>query len=75
MSRSPEAQAKIDYARERISDYLVKIEGCFSEPVRLTLVARNPAFPDGSRDMLLTNDDLTETKRALETLEQKGTDP
>lgn len=70
MSRSPEAQAKIDYARERISGYLVKIESCFTEPVKITLVARNPAFPDGSRDVLLTNDDLAEMKRALEILEK-----
>lgn len=69
MSRSPEAQAKIDVARERISRYLVKIEGCFTEPVKLTLVARNPAYPDGSRDVLLTNDDLAEMKRALAVLE------
>lgn len=70
MSRTPEAQAKIDAARERISGYLVAIEEVFLEPVKLTLVARNPAFPDGSRDLLLTNDDLAEMKRALEVLEK-----
>ncbi len=70
MTRTREAQAKIDAARERISGYLVAIEGVFIEPVKLTLLARNPAFPDGSRDMLLTNDDLAEMKRALEVLEK-----
>ena len=71
MQRSPEAQAKLEAARERIAGYLLKIEDVFLEPVKVTLVVRNPAYPDGSRDLLLTSDKLPEMRRALDMLEQK----
>lgn len=49
---------KLRLAHEFIAARLGQIADNFSEPVKITLVVRNPAHPDGSRDVCLGDDDF-----------------
>jgi hypothetical protein len=57
--------------RDRIAFHLERIEGLFSEPVRISILIRNPAHSDGSRDVWMTSEDgkaedVFETIRQIE---------
>jgi len=64
-----EAERKIQAAREFIGARLGQIQEYFTEPVKVTLVVRNPAHPDGSRDFHMGDDDLEVAIAALRALE------
>jgi hypothetical protein len=51
-----ERRARVQNAGDEIGRHLAAIEALFVEPVFVTLVIRNPGHPDGSRNVLLTND-------------------
>jgi hypothetical protein len=54
--------------RSTCDRFLTQIELLFSDPVIVTLVIRNTAHPDGSRDVWMGNDDaesVTEVMRRL----------
>ena len=42
------------------------IAGFFKPGAKLTLLVRRPEAPDGSQDMVVTDDDLAEAIKALE---------
>jgi len=65
-------KAKMEWLRCEIADRLVEIEKLFSEPVKLTVLVRNPAHPDGGRDVLLTSDDFETAIAAARTCNSKG---
>lgn len=49
-----------------ITDHLVDIEEMFKGPVCVTLCVRNPAFPDGSRDVVTSNEaDINDAVAAI----------
>jgi hypothetical protein len=48
---------KMRRLRDAIGARLAEISDFFTEPVKLTIVVRNPAHPDGSRDVYVTDDD------------------
>lgn len=41
-----------------VSEHLAEIAEMFKDGAKLTFLARFPDWPDGSRDMLVTNDSL-----------------
>jgi len=49
-----------------IADHLVEIAALFKPGVKLTLIARTPTHPDGSRDVVVTDDNVSSVIRALE---------
>lgn len=49
-----------------IGDHLAEIAALFRPGMKLTLVARDPDHFDGSRDMVVTADDLSLVIAALE---------
>jgi hypothetical protein len=65
---------KLDTLRLRISDVLIdRIEPLFNQPYKLTLICRNPAYPDNSRDVLITNESSVEDAiTAIRGLEKTG---
>lgn len=50
--------ADLRRVHDAISAHLAEIAGLFVPGVKLTLLARSPSHPDGSRDMVVTSDDL-----------------
>jgi len=63
---------RVRNAGDRIAYHLDKIAELFLEPVKLTLVVRNPAHPDGARDVYMTDDDAELAIAALRTSLAKG---
>lgn len=57
---------------ETLASLCAKAERCFTEPVKVTLVCRNPAAPNGSRDVVITNDD---EELAIAAIRTRLTDP
>lgn len=51
---------------ERAAARLDDIRAMFKPGVKITLLVRTPAFPDGKRDFLLTDDDLDAVCDALQ---------
>lgn len=51
-----------------IADRLESIHALFKDSVKLTLIIRDPAYPDGSRDTIQMNDDWDSAKTAAERL-------
>jgi len=55
----------LEQVREEISDHLDAVKRLFKPGVRVTILVRTPDFPDGSRDLVLTDDDLDAALSAL----------
>lgn len=57
----------LELARVRtiISAHLSEISGLFVSGTKFTLLARQPSHPDGSRDLVVTNDELGPSVAAL----------
>jgi hypothetical protein len=53
---------------DQIGAYLQRIAGLYKAPVRVTLIVRNPAKPDGSGDTILMDDDPESAIKALRSL-------
>jgi hypothetical protein len=53
-----------------IADHLEAIGRLFNAPVKITLLVRNPAAPDGSRDVFLSSDDWPAARAAVERLQK-----
>lgn len=49
----------------RVADALHELSSLFKPGAKLTFLARHPDAPDGSRDMVITEDDLGEVIAAL----------
>lgn len=60
--------------RGYLADVLVdRVEPCFkkNERMKITLLCRNEGYPDGSRDVVVTNEkDIEEAVKALRILNQ-----
>lgn len=54
MKPTPDVQR----AGEMVADYCDEIKRLFKPPMRLTVLVRMPDYPDGSRDFILTDDQL-----------------
>lgn len=52
--------------QEGIAAHLDKIASMFKPGVQVTCLVRSSAFPDGSRDVIVTSDDLGEVMKAME---------
>lgn len=52
----PRTIPKVREAGRAIQEMMADIADMFVPGYRITVVARNPEFPDGSRDMVLTDD-------------------
>lgn len=48
-----------------IREHLAEIETLFVPGMKLTLLVRDPRFPDASRDMVITNDQISAAILAL----------
>lgn len=48
-----------------VGEHLAEMAALFKPGVKLTFLARRPEAPDGSQDMVLTDDDLTSAIAAL----------
>jgi hypothetical protein len=57
---------KIARLHVAIGAHLTDIASLFKGDVKLTLVARAPEHPDGSRDVVVTDDDLAAVVGAIE---------
>jgi ATP-dependent helicase YprA (DUF1998 family) len=55
-------------AAATIADHAEEIKKLFNEPVFVTVVVRNPAHPDGSRDVVVSRDNWTQVRDAVEAL-------
>jgi hypothetical protein len=64
-------KARVKQLGVEIADRLESIHGLFKGPVKLTLIIRDPAFPDGRRDTIQTNDEWPAAKEAAERLLSK----
>lgn len=65
MSANANAHPRVKAAGAVISDHLNEIATLYNREMKLTLLVRDPSAPDGSRDMVLTSDKLTEAIQAL----------
>ncbi len=50
---------------DAVSCQLEKIEALFAEPVKVSVIIRNPAHPDSSRDCYVSNDTPDEAIAAI----------
>ena len=57
---------------EAIASHAAAIEDMFTEPVKITVLVRNPAYPDGARDVLVSNDDYQQAIAAIRTVITTG---
>jgi hypothetical protein len=58
-----------------ISEHLAQIARLFKTHTKLTLVARRPGHPDGSQDMIVTEDYLPAVIEALKIRDAENTKP
>jgi hypothetical protein len=61
-------RARVKQLGEDIAHRLEGIHDLFKAPVKLTLIIRDPAFPDGSRDTYQTNDQWPLARAAVDRL-------
>jgi hypothetical protein len=61
-------KARVKRLGQDIADRLESIHTLFKAPVKLTLIIRDPAFPDGTRDTMQTSDDWQLAKAAADRL-------
>lgn len=66
-----ERNRRIENMRRSASHHLEQIAKLFNPGMKLTLVVRNPDEPDGSQNVLLTDDTIPEVVLALEQLAKK----
>ena len=52
-------------AAETAGEHLAAIQALFKPGVKVTLLVRTTTHPDGSRDFILTDDDLNEAIKAI----------
>lgn len=64
-------QRRLDQLHNSIADQCERIEHLFAEPVKVTVIVRNPAHVDGSRDVLITADTFHGIRDALAKLEKR----
>jgi hypothetical protein len=58
MTRLEEVQAEV-------AGHMDSILKNFKQPAEITVLVRQPDFPDGSRDFMMTDDDLDEAIKAI----------
>lgn len=63
-----ERRARVQRLGNDIADRLQGIHDLFKGPVKLTLIIRDPNYPDGSRDTFQTNDEWPKAKEAADKL-------
>lgn len=63
--------AKLQRVHAAVSDALNDLAPLFRGGVKLTFVARRPDVPDGSQDLVITNDGLAAVRRSLTQLEER----
>lgn len=61
-------QQRIEALRRAVAAKLDEIAVLYRDPVKVTLVVRVPAFPDGRRDTVMTDDDPEKAIAALRSL-------
>lgn len=59
---------RIDQLRRQIAAKMDEIVALYSDSVKITLVVRAPAYPDGRRDTVMTDDDPEKAIAALRAL-------
>jgi hypothetical protein len=59
--------ATIDDTKVVIADCMDDIMKCFKPGMKITVLVRAVGYPDGSRDLLMTDDSLPFVLRAIET--------
>lgn len=47
----------LDRLRRQLADHAAQVEELFTEPVKVSIVVRNPGHPDGSRDVVVSSED------------------
>jgi hypothetical protein len=57
---------RFEVVRDSIAEHAEEIAQMFKPRVLVTILVRSPAFPDGSRDLVVTADTLPKVLRALE---------
>jgi hypothetical protein len=57
----------LDETRAVIADCMDDIMKCFKPGMKITVLVRAVGYPDGSRDLLMTDDQLPFVVRAIET--------
>lgn len=67
----PARKARVQKLGQDISDRLESIHALFKGPVKLTLIIRDPDFPDGARDTIQTNDEWPLAKACADELMAK----
>lgn len=72
MAKRPHGSGVLDNLHERIADRAASIAAMFSDSVKVTIIVRNQEHPDGSRDVLLTNDRLDDAIAAARRVEATG---
>jgi len=72
MAQSPYDDPKVQNLRRAASLHLLDIADLFNTPVKLALVVRNPDFPDGSRDVFISDDDPDAVIAAIRQLAASG---
>lgn len=66
------SDVRLIQARDTIVRHLHQIAALFKGPVEITIVLRNPAFPDGSGDIVVTSDSYSDVIAALQLSERVG---
>jgi len=61
----------LDRLRARIAGYAWDIEGLFTEPVKVTIIVRNPKYPDGRRDCVVTNEADADAPKIIEAVSRR----
>lgn len=69
------AEVELRWAREQASEKLAQIATLFKPHMKATLLIRSPAFPDGTRDFMLTNDTIPDAIASLELLAKRPVTP
>jgi hypothetical protein len=57
---------------EKISDHMFAIQTLFKPGMKITLLIRAPDHPDGSRDLLMTDDLIDEAVAAMLRRKREG---
>lgn len=63
---TPEERAKVDSVGYELDALLRKVEKLFTPGKKLTLLVRDPEYPDGSRDLVMTIDTIEAAIAALQ---------
>lgn len=63
----PHPHTRVQDASEIIADHMDAILAQFKPGVKITVIIRHPATPDGSKDFIQTNDTIDDAIAALQT--------